>query len=90
MLQHVWGLAGLIAENIFGYMGTVGEESASGTAGEAQNRSNADALSSSLLVCLLVPWSLCFLFYFSGPPSGPATLWSCAVVVFLLCQSMLC
>ncbi|KAK9801849.1 hypothetical protein WJX73_001027 [Symbiochloris irregularis] len=56
-------LVGLIAENAFGYAGSVGE--APGATGEAQNRSNADALSSSLLVCLLVPWSLCFLFYFS-------------------------
>lgn len=30
------------------------------------NLENAAALSSSLLLCLLVPWTLCFFFYFGG------------------------
>ena len=32
---------------------------------------NASALSSSLLVCLLVPWVLCFFFYFGEPRPPP-------------------
>ena len=32
--------------------------------GVSHNLENAGALSSALLVCLVVPWGLCFVFYF--------------------------
>lgn len=38
-----------------------GEVVAGGTSHDSEN---ASALSSALLVCLIVPWGLCFVFYF--------------------------
>ena len=51
--------AGSLAERMFGY--DPREVKPGGVSHDAEN---AAALSSSLLVCLLVPWTLCFLFYF--------------------------
>ena len=50
---------GLLAEKVFGFSGNLG---AGVTAADAQ-AGDAAALSSSLLVCLVVPWSLCLIFY---------------------------
>ena len=56
-----WQLhAGFIAERAFGYSGSLGE----GASADAARMGDAAALSSSLLVCLSVPWFLCWLFYF--------------------------
>lgn len=54
-------LAGIIAEKYFGFHNIAEEPDAK----EALRRdpANATALSSSLLVCLIVPWVFCFLFY---------------------------
>ena len=54
--------AGLIAEQAFGFSGSLTE---GGSAGSS-HLGNAAALSSSLLVCLMVPWSLCLVFYFGA------------------------
>lgn len=51
--------AGNLAEKLFGYDP---REVAKGDI--SHDLENASALSSSLLVCLLVPWTLCFFFYF--------------------------
>ena len=55
--------AGLIAEQAFGFSGQLGE----GVNRAGAQAGDAAALSSSLLVCLVVPWSLCLLFYFGAP-----------------------
>ena len=57
--------AGSLAERLFGYDAKEVE-----AGGMSHDLENASALSSSLLVCLLVPWVLCFFFYF-GEPSVP-------------------
>ena len=78
VLAELNGFAGLIAERVFGYAGTLGESAASE---KSLDRGNAVALSSSLLVCLLVPWSLCAVFYFSESPVGAKL---CCIVLLLL------
>lgn len=55
--------AGLLAEKMFGFDQ---EEIVAG--GTSHNLENAGALSSALLVCLVVPWGLCFIFYFGNSP----------------------
>ena len=54
--------AGLIAEQAFGFSGSLTE----GGSASSSHQGNAAALSSSLLVCLMVPWSLCLVFYFGA------------------------
>lgn len=51
--------AGLVAERCFGFQGSV----STGEADIERDHTNARALGNSLLVCLLVPWSLCLLSY---------------------------
>jgi len=51
-------LVGILAERVFGYEGTA---SASKRPGE--NLHNAEALGNALLVCMIVPWTLCCIFY---------------------------
>lgn len=51
-------IVGWIAEHVFGFEGTA---STSGTA--SKDHKNAEALGNALLVCMIVPWFLCFLFY---------------------------
>lgn len=50
-------LVGLLAERWFGW-----DASSQGSATTADPK-NADALSSALLLCMIVPWFLCFVFY---------------------------
>ncbi|EFN58437.1 hypothetical protein CHLNCDRAFT_140406 [Chlorella variabilis] len=50
-------LVGLAAERLFGFRGALGDSS-SGADGK-----NVAALSSALLVCMVVPWVLCLLFF---------------------------
>ncbi|KAL3153038.1 hypothetical protein ABBQ38_012062 [Trebouxia sp. C0009 RCD-2024] len=52
-------LVGLVAEQCFGFQGSV----STGEADVERDHTNARALGNSLLVCLLVPWSLCLLSY---------------------------
>ncbi len=52
--------AGIVAERCFGFRGSVAETA---EAGSAEVMRNADALASSLLASLIVPWFLCLLFY---------------------------
>ena len=54
--------AGNLAEKLFGY-----DPKEVGKGEISHDLENASALSSSLLVCLLVPWTLCFFFYFGEP-----------------------
>lgn len=51
--------AGLVAERCFGFKGAV----VTSEADIERDHANARALGNSLLVCLLVPWSLCLLSY---------------------------
>ena len=60
------GGAGLIAERAFGFSGQLGDAA---TAERAQP-GDAAALSSSLLICLMVPWTLCFMFYCGASHAG--------------------
>ncbi|KAK9844419.1 hypothetical protein WJX74_002206 [Apatococcus lobatus] len=53
-------LVGLVAEKCFGFKGSLAETA---EASSAEAMQNADALASSLLACLIVPWFLCLLFY---------------------------
>jgi hypothetical protein len=62
-------LVGAIAQNVFNYK-TVDQTGACEAgkprdqAGEiGQNHRNAEALGNAMLVCMLVPWVLCFLIY---------------------------
>jgi hypothetical protein len=57
---------GIIAECVFGY------DAAAGTGALSSDRSNADALGKSLLLCLGVPWALCFCIYFGLYRTYPA------------------
>ena len=50
---------GWLAETIYGYRMPSGRAAATSEASHA----NADALARALLVCTMVPWSLCFLCY---------------------------
>jgi len=52
-------LVGITAEKLFGFQGSLTEAAVSGEAREVAAR----ALSSALLLCLVVPWSLCLLSY---------------------------
>lgn len=52
-------LVGLVAERCFGFKGSV----SSSEVDIERDHANARALGNSLLVCLLVPWSLCLLSY---------------------------
>ncbi|GMH36612.1 hypothetical protein BSKO_04485 [Bryopsis sp. KO-2023] len=49
-------LVGFVSEHLFGFSGDVSE-------GRGEDKSNAESLGNSLLLCLVVPWFLCFLFY---------------------------
>jgi hypothetical protein len=51
---------GLLAERVWGFTGAVSRDS---LADEALRARNAGALGSSLLVCMVVPWTACLLFY---------------------------
>jgi len=51
--------AGLVAERYFGFKGSVSTSEVD----IERDHANARALGNSLLVCLLVPWSLCLLSY---------------------------
>ena len=70
--------AGLIAEQAFGFSGQLGE----GASRVGTQAGDAAALSSSLLVCLMVPWALCLLFY-CGAPCLP-----CLLLVALHCDQV--
>jgi len=64
-------LAGILAEKLFHYdVKDVAE------GGINHDLENASSLSSALLVSLLVPWGLCFFFYF-GEPLDPTALPCC-------------
>ncbi len=51
-------LVGILAERWFGW-----DASSTGGTSKTADLKNADALSSALLLCMLVPWFLCFIFY---------------------------
>jgi hypothetical protein len=51
---------GLLAERVFGFSGAVNTQSLSDL--ELRTR-NANALGSSLLACMVLPWSACLVFY---------------------------
>ncbi|KAI7836114.1 hypothetical protein COHA_009993 [Chlorella ohadii] len=51
-------LVGLAAEHVFGFRGVLGSSD-----GRVADRSNVAALSSALLVCMVVPWVFCLLFF---------------------------
>jgi hypothetical protein len=53
-------LVGITAERLFGFKGSIAEAVEEGPRGRAHA---ANALSNALLLCLLVPWTLCFLSY---------------------------
>ena len=53
-------LVGLVAEKVFGYHGSLGQEVAPDP---AVTLANARALGNSMLILLLVPWGLDFIFY---------------------------
>ncbi|KAK9866373.1 hypothetical protein WJX84_011358 [Apatococcus fuscideae] len=53
-------LVGLVAERCFGFRGSLAETAEASSAAAMRN---AEALASSLLACLIVPWFLCLLFY---------------------------
>jgi hypothetical protein len=61
---------GLIAEHFFGYNSARALNK--GASGMAHDPSNAAALGNSLVFCLCVPWSLCFLIYFCLYATYPA------------------
>lgn len=50
-------MVGIISEKLFGFKGDA-------ASGRGEDSENAAALGNSLFVCLVVPWLLCFLFYF--------------------------
>ncbi len=52
-------LAGMIAEQVFGFEGHMEESVKDPLKGAL----NARALANALLCCLLVPWAFCLLFY---------------------------
>lgn len=54
------GAAGLVAERVFGFQGSLADH---GVPDPALQLANARALGNSLLILLLVPWGLDFLFY---------------------------
>jgi hypothetical protein len=56
-------VAGILAEKVFHYDA---KEIAEG--GIDHNLENAASLSSALLVSLIIPWGLCFFFYFGRAP----------------------
>lgn len=50
-------VVGIVAQRVFGFQGSVSE-------GRGRTeQGNAEALGDSLLLCLLVPWTFCFVFY---------------------------
>lgn len=51
-------IVGIMAQTLFGFSGT-----ASTTGHEETDHRNARALGNALLVCMIVPWFLCFVFY---------------------------
>ena len=53
-------LVGLVAEKVFGYHGSLGQQVAPDP---AVTLANARALGNSMLILLLVPWGLDFIFY---------------------------
>ena len=61
--------AGIIAEKGFNFEGHLAESHADA----AKASLNAKALANALLVCLVIPWTLCVVFY-----TGQPTLYSCA------------
>lgn len=64
-------LVGLVAEGVFGY--DAARTVARGDRGDdAADAANAAALGHSLLFCLCVPWTLCFLIYFGLYRTYPA------------------
>ena len=65
-LELVHANAGLVAERCFGFQGSV----STGEVDIERDHANARALGNSLLVCLLVPWSLCLLSY-TGTSATP-------------------
>ena len=58
---------GLVAERCFGFRGSLAETAEASSAAAMRN---AEALASSLLACLIVPWFLCLLFYTGAPPNA--------------------
>ena len=64
------GCAGLVAERVFGFQGSLADH---GAPDLALQLANAHALGNSLLILLLVPWGLDFLFYCGAPcPRQPS------------------
>ena len=53
-------MVGLLAERVFKFQGTMASSKSQTAAAAA---SNAAALANSLAVCMLVPWSVCLLFF---------------------------
>lgn len=51
---------GLLAERAFGFTGAVSRDALSDAVLRAKN---ADALGSSLLACMVLPWAACLAFY---------------------------
>ena len=66
-------LVGIIAEHA-GFVQRVGSEGDMGGAGTSRN--NARALGHSLLLCLVVPWIFCFLFYGGVHFTYPKDRWT--------------
>lgn len=66
LVSHAHSCAGIIADKVFGYRGSVGRE-----AGAGQEAANATALGNSLLAVLGIPWLLCFFAYFRAPLACP-------------------
>ena len=56
--RHKWH-AGIIAERGFNFEGHLAESHADA----AKASLNAKALANALLVCLVIPWTLCVIFY---------------------------
>ena len=67
--------AGLVAERAFGFQGSL---AAAAVPNQALQQANAHALGNSLLILLLIPWGLDFIFYCGDliPSKACACLWS--------------
>lgn len=52
-------VVGVLAERVYGFSGGVGGASVPGGLSPVQQRLNAQALGSSLLICILFPWIFC-------------------------------
>ena len=68
----VCACAGIIAERGFNFEGHLAESHADA----AKASLNAKALANALLVCLVVPWTLCVIFY-----TGKSTFQACTLSV---------